>query len=127
MLAPRFVEAREGAAHLVVDPLLGPPASAAALALSDGGRLVNLGRSAGATAVLDSAVLRSRSLSVLGHTNNALTAQQRRDSLAAVVAHAARGELVVDHEVVALSAVADAWTRQAQGRAARRLVVDLTP
>jgi NADPH:quinone reductase-like Zn-dependent oxidoreductase len=126
VLAARFVEACQGAADVVVDPLFGPPASAAALALAQGGRLVNLGSSAGATAVLDSAVLRSRSLSVLGHTNNALTPQQRRDALSVVVAHAARGELAVDHEVVPLSAVADAWTRQAQGRADRRLVVDLT-
>jgi NADPH:quinone reductase-like Zn-dependent oxidoreductase len=126
VLAARFVEACGGSAHLVVDPLFGPPASAAVLALSEGGRLVNLGSSAGATAVLDSAVLRSRSLSILGHTNNALTADQRRTALTAVVRHAARGELVVDHELVPLSAVADAWNRQATGRADRRLVVDLT-
>jgi NADPH2:quinone reductase len=126
LLGRRFVETCDGAAHPVVDPLFGAPASAAALALSVGGRLVNLGSSAGATALLDSAVLRSRSLSVLGYTNNALTGEQRRAALSAVVAHAARGELTVDHEVVALSAVAEAWTRQAQGRADRRLVVDLT-
>ena len=40
--------------------------------------------------------------------------------------YAERGELTVDHEVVGLSGVAPAWTRQAQGRADRRLVVDLT-
>lgn len=126
-LSSRFVEACEGSADLVVDPLFGAPASAAALALSPGGRLVNLGSSAGATAVLDSAALRSRSLSVLGYTNNALTADERQQSLHAVVAHASRGELAVDHEVVPLSAVAQAWTRQAEGRAAHRIVVDLTP
>ncbi len=126
VLAARFVEACEGAAHLVVDPLSGVPASAAALALGEHGRLVNLGSSAGATAVLDSATLRSRSLSVLGHTNNALTSDQRRRSLTDVLGHAARGELTVDHEVVGLTAVAGAWSRQAQGRADRRLVVDLT-
>jgi NADPH:quinone reductase-like Zn-dependent oxidoreductase len=124
-LAARFTDACGGAAQLVVDPLFGVPAAAAALALSEGGRLVNLGSSAGPTAVLDSAALRSRSLSVLGYTNNALTQDERRAALSAVVAHAARGELVVDHEVVALSEVAAAWRRQAQGRADRRLVVDL--
>ena len=126
VLSARFAEACGGAADLVLDPLSGAPASAAALALGDGGRLVNLGSSAGATAVLDSASLRSRSLSVLGYTNNALTREQRRDALRAVLAHAARDELGVDHEVVPLSAVGEAWTRQAQGRADRRLVVDLT-
>jgi NADPH:quinone reductase len=126
VLAERFVEACAGPAHLVVDPLFGAPASAAAIALSDGGRLVNLGSSAGATAVLDSAALRSRSLSVLGYTNNALTTDERRTALQAVVGLAARGELTVEHEVVALSRVGDAWTRQAEGRADRRIVVDLT-
>lgn len=125
VLTQRFVEASDGAAHLVVDPLCGAPASAAALALSAGGRLVNLGSSAGPSAVLDSASLRSRSLSVLGYTNNALTGEQRRASLSAVVAHAARGALTVDHEVVPLSAVAQAWSRQAEGLADRRIVVDL--
>jgi NADPH:quinone reductase-like Zn-dependent oxidoreductase len=126
VLSGRFVEACDGFVDLVVDPLSGVPATAAALALAPGGRLVNLGSSAGATAVLDSATLRSRSLSVLGYTNNALTAEQRRAALATVLAHAAAGELHVDHEVVALSDVALAWSRQAQGRADRRLVVDLT-
>ena len=126
VLAQRFVEAAGGAVGLVVDPLCGAPASAAALALSEGGRLVNLGSSAGPTMLLDSATVRSRSLSVLGHTNNALTRVQRREALSAVVAHAAGGRLVVDHEVVALSDVGPAWTRQARGEADRRLVVDLT-
>lgn len=125
-LTRRFVDACEGAAHLVVDPLFGVPATAAAAALSPGGRLVNLGSSAGATASFDSAVLRSRELSVLGYTNTALTVEQRRDALAVVVGHAAAGELTVDHDVVALADVAQAWRRQAQGRADRRLVVDLT-
>lgn len=127
VLAPRFMRACEGPAQLVVDPLFGPPAAAAVRALGPGGRLVNLGSAAGATAVLDSATLRSRSLAVLGYTNNQLTAEQRREALARVVRSAARGELTVDHEVVPLADVAQAWTRQQQGRADRRLVVDLLP
>ena len=77
--------------------------------------------------VLDSATVRSRSLEVLGYTNVSLSQEQRRDALSAVVAAAARGELAVDHEVVALSDVGPAWARQARGEADRRLVVDLTP
>ena len=41
--------------------------------LAEGGRLVNLGGSSGDEAVFSSAVLRSKSASVLGYTNNALT------------------------------------------------------
>ena len=42
-------------------------------ALRPHGRLVNLGSSAGETAPIDSSTLRSRSLRVLGYTNNELT------------------------------------------------------
>ena len=125
VLAARFSQACGGQAQLVVDPLFGAPAAAAVRALGPGGRLVNLGSAAGATAVLDSATLRSRSLAVLGYTNTSLTPQQRRDALARVVRSAARGQLTVDHEVVPLADVAQAWTRQSQGRADRRIVVDL--
>lgn len=124
-LARRFVAACDGPADLVLDPLFGAPAAAALRALGPGGRLVNLGGSALPTATFDSATLRSRSLRVLGYTNNELSADQRCGALTAVLAHAARGELRVDHEVVPLDRVADAWDAQ-QGRAAVRLVVDLT-
>ena len=125
VLAGRFAQACGGAADLVLDPLCGAPASAALQALGTGGRLVHLGSAAGATAVLDSSTLRSRSLSVLGYTNNALTLEERREALVTVVRLAAQGRLQVDHETVPLLHVADAWTRQQQGRADRRLVVDL--
>jgi NADPH:quinone reductase-like Zn-dependent oxidoreductase len=125
-LSRRFVAACDGPADLVLDPLFGAPATAALRALGPGGRLVNLGGSAGATAVFDSATLRSRSLRVLGYTNNELTADQRREALTALLGHAARGELSVDHEVVPLDRVAQAWDAQQSGRAGVRLVVDLT-
>ena len=40
-----------------------------------------------------------------------------------VAEHARAGRLTVDHEAVALADVAEAWRRQAAGRADRRLVV----
>ena len=125
-LARRFTGACDGAADLVLDPLFGAPAAAALRALGPGGRLVNLGGSASPTAPIDSATLRSRSLRVLGYTNNELSAEQRRDALREVVRHAAAGELRVEHEVVPLDRVAEAWSRQQRGRARARLVVDLT-
>ena len=125
-LSSRFTAACDGPADLVLDPLFGVPAAAALRALGPGGRLVNLGSSAGATAAIDSATLRSRSLRVLGYTNNELTAEQRRHALTQVLRHAADGALAVDHEVVGLDRVAEAWTRQQDGRASARLVIDLT-
>ena len=101
----------DGPVDLVVDPLFGVPAAAALRALRPHGRLVNLGSSAAETAPLDSATLRSRSLRVLGYTNNELTPPQRAEALAHVVAEVLAGRLTAAHERVSLSAVTAAWTR----------------
>jgi NADPH:quinone reductase-like Zn-dependent oxidoreductase len=114
-----------GTADVVVDTIFGVAATAASRALAPFGRLVNIGGLSGDSAALSSAVLRSRTASVLGYTNALLTIDQRREALDAVFAHAAAGRLTVGHEVVPLSAIADAWRRQASGQAGVRLV--LTP
>ncbi|MGY1742078.1 MULTISPECIES: quinone oxidoreductase family protein [unclassified Blastococcus] len=124
-LAGALRDALGGDADVVVDPVCGVAATAAARVLAPGGRLVNLGGASGDTAEFSSAVLRSRSAEILGYTNVGLTPQQRRDALDAVFRHAAAGEIAVDAEQVPLADVAAAWGRQATGRATRRLV--LTP
>ncbi len=123
VLTERLLAAGDGPADLVVDPLFGAPAVAATRALRPGGRLVNLGSAAGETATLDSATLRSRSLRVLGYTNNELTAAQRRDAVTRVAAAVADGSLAVAHETVPLDAVAAAWSRQAAGDTTGRIVL----
>jgi NADPH:quinone reductase-like Zn-dependent oxidoreductase len=124
-LAARFAEASGGAVDVVVDPVFGAAATAASRVLAEGGRLVNLGGASGDVADFSSAVLRSRSLHLLGYTNNALTPAERAAALTAVAGHAAEGRLGVAHEVLPLTGVADAWRRQASGDAGARLV--LTP
>jgi NADPH:quinone reductase-like Zn-dependent oxidoreductase len=121
-LAGRMRDAADGGVDLVVDPVFGPAATAAAQALAERGRLVNLGGASGDVAEFSSAVLRSRSAEVLGYTNNALTVEQRRQAIDAVAEHAAAGLVAVDHETVPLSEVNDGWRRQASGEAAVRLV-----
>lgn len=124
-LAARLAEACDGPVDVVVDPLCGAPATAAARLLADGGRLVNLGSSAGPTMTVDSAMLRSRSAEVLGYTNNALTAAQRDRALLDVLDHASAGRIAVQHEVVPLEDVTSAWQRQVDGAVGGRVVVDL--
>jgi NADPH:quinone reductase-like Zn-dependent oxidoreductase len=125
-LEARIRDSLDGPLDVVVDPLCGNPATAAARLLGEGGRLVNLGSSAGPTMEVDSAALRSRTAAVLGYTNNAITTEQRDGALLDVLGHAAAGRLRVDHEVVPLDLVGEAWARQADGSATTRLVVDLT-
>ncbi|MGY2004746.1 zinc-binding dehydrogenase [Blastococcus sp. SYSU DS1024] len=124
-LAARFADATGGRLDLVVDPVFGAAATAASRALSAGGRLVNLGGASGDTAEFSSAVLRGKSASVLGYTNNALTAAQRAEAVGAIAREAAAGRLSVAHEQVPLAEVAAAWQRQATGDPGVRLV--LTP
>src|SRR6185436_424224 len=76
-LTTRLRTAVDGPADLVIDPVFGVPAAAALRVLRPGGRLVNLGSSAAATAPFDSATLRSGSLKILGYTNNGLSVGER--------------------------------------------------
>jgi NADPH:quinone reductase-like Zn-dependent oxidoreductase len=122
-LAARFARACGGRLDVVVDPVFGTAATAASRVLSDGGRLVNLGGMSGDVAEFSSAVLRSKSASVLGYTNNALTPAQRRAALTAVAEHAAAGRLAVAYEEVGLADVADAWRRQETGDVGVRLIL----
>lgn len=122
-LTATFREACGGPVDVVVDPVFGLAAAAASRVLADHGRLVNLGGASGDTAEFSSAVLRSRSADVLGYTNNALTPAERREALESVFRHAATGALSVAHEEIPLAAAADAWQRQATGRAGVRLVL----
>jgi NADPH:quinone reductase-like Zn-dependent oxidoreductase len=112
-----------GEYDVVVDPVFGAGAAAAARSLAVGGRLVNLGGSAGDQAAFSSALLRSRSAEILGYTNNALTPKQRAEAITEIVRHAAAGKLGVAHEVVPLAGVSEAWQRQQAGEAPVRLVL----
>ena len=122
-LTARISEACEGSVDVVVDPVFGTAATAACRVLGTGGRLVNLGGASGDVAEFSSSVLRSRTIDVLGYTNNALTPERRREALEAVFRHAATGSLSVAHEVMPLADAAEAWRRQAAGHAGGRLVV----
>ena len=122
-LAAALREAAGGSVDVVVDPLFGAPATAAVRVLAEGGRLVNLGGSSSDAATFSSAVLRSRSLEILGYTNNSLTPEQRRDALTAVLEQAAAGHLRVAHEAWPLARAGEAWARQASSDASGRLVL----
>ncbi len=118
-LAERMRAAAGGPVDVVVDPVGGDTASAALLALAEHGRLVHLGASGGPTATFSSAALRSGSHSILGYTNNALTAAQKAAALGAVLEH----RCTVTYETVGLDAVADGWTRAGAAPNGRVVVV----
>jgi NADPH:quinone reductase-like Zn-dependent oxidoreductase len=84
-LTDRIADAAGGPVDVIVDPVFGATATAAFPTLGTYGRMINIGASGGDVAELSSAVLRSRSISVLGYTNNAISAAQRADALRAVL------------------------------------------
>jgi NADPH2:quinone reductase len=110
------IDRLEGPADLIVDPVFGEPAAVALRTLRPGGALVNLGSSAGATAPIDSATLRSGSLRILGYTNNALSTADRAAVITEIAAHATAGRLTVTHSAVPFAEVAAAWTDEGPGR-----------
>ena len=118
-------QAADGPLNVVVDPVFGWVGEAATRALAAYGRLVNLGGSAGDTAPLSSAVVRGKTLAVLGDTNHALTPEQRAEALTGVVGLAADGLVRVEHRVRPLAEIDAAWAEVASGSAAGRQV--LTP
>ncbi|GAA0818735.1 zinc-binding alcohol dehydrogenase family protein [Streptosporangium amethystogenes subsp. fukuiense] len=122
-LAARFAAVIDGPVDLVLDPLFGVPAAAAAHTLRPGGRLVNLGGSAGETCPIDSATLRGRSLRLLGYTNNELSPERRAASLTLIAEQSLLGNLSVAHESMPLSAAGEAWRRQHEGTATGRIVL----
>jgi NADPH:quinone reductase-like Zn-dependent oxidoreductase len=115
--------AGHGPYDVILDPVFGVPATAAARELATGGRLVNLGGASGDTAELSSASLRSRTAAVLGYTNNALSAEQRRDALTTVLEHAAAGRIRLDAEECHLRDVESTWSQVAAGSAGSRRVL----
>ena len=123
VLVAQLTEACQGTVDVVLDPVFGAVASAAARVLSEGGRLVNLGSSSADEATFSSAVLRSRSIEVLGYTNNALSTEQRRAALTEICRYAASGDLAVAHVSRPLAGVAEVWRGMTAGTVAVRCVL----
>jgi NADPH:quinone reductase-like Zn-dependent oxidoreductase len=117
--------AEHGPFDVVLDPVFGVAATAASRHLSPHGRLVNLGGASGDEATFSSAVLRSRTASVLGYTNNGITAEQRSESIAAVLDHAAAGRIRVQYDVHPIAEVEKVWSRVGAGEADGRCVLSL--
>jgi len=121
-LTERLIEAADGPIDVVIDPVFGEPAAAAADGLGAGGRLVNLGGAAGDRTDFSSAALRGKSIAILGYTNNAITSAQRAAALGSVLDLASDGKLEVSHVVRPLSECTEAWAEA--GRSGTRVVLD---
>lgn len=100
---------------LVVDLLWGEPVRAAVEAAAPGARIVHVGQSAGPEATLASAAVRGKRLFILGHSNFALSSDERRQAYLDVAGHVAAGRIRIDVETFSLDEVDAAWTAQESG------------
>lgn len=122
-LAQAFREACGGSGpNLIVDPLWGPPLVAAVEAAATGARVVNLGQSAGAEALIRSAAVRGKQLEILGFSDFAVPPTVWAAEYCCLIDHAAEGRVALPIERIPLARVAEAWQRQAAG-AERKLVL----
>ena len=92
-------------------------------AAAPGWRLVQIGQSAGAEALLSSAPVRGKMGELYGYTVFAVTKDVLREQYLRLLAHAAASEIVFDIEAYPLERIAEAWERQAAGASAKIVVM----
>jgi NADPH2:quinone reductase len=124
-LAERFRESAgdAGGFDVIVDPLWGEPGVAAMEASTRFTRHVALGQSAGMHASVSVATVRNKPLTIVGHTNYAITFEDQQAAYVEMCAHAAAGRLTADVEATPLDDVASAWERLRAGSPGTKLVV----
>ena len=100
---------------LVVDTLWGEPVRAATEAAAPEARIVHVGQSAGPEASLASAAVRGKRLSIFGHSNFALSPDERRQAYLEVAGHVAAGRITIEVQRFSLEDVSEAWAAQERG------------
>jgi NADPH:quinone reductase-like Zn-dependent oxidoreductase len=120
-LTEAFKEAGGGGVDVVIDPLFGEPAAAALEAGNGGARLVNVGRVAGSESVFTPATLRNKT--ALGLSTHYLPSEERRRAYRTLIELAVERKLTLDHEVLPLEQIGDAWRRQAASPG-QKLIID---
>jgi len=99
-----------------IDPVWGDPLADALQYAQRHARIVHVGQSAGAQSPLRSADVRGKELVVMGHSNFALSKEERDRAHLELLDHLTAGRIHLDYETFALNDVADAWAHQRKGK-----------
>ena len=124
-LQTAFSDAAGGPLDVVIDPLWGPPAMAALAVLATDGRMVNVGESAGTDVSLPLAQIRNKQGAILTLSSGWMALESKQEVYRRVLEHAVAQRIEVDHEVVPLAEVGEAWERQGASPG-RKLVIRTT-
>lgn len=106
-----------------VDPIWGEPLADALSRAARHARVVHVGQSAGPEAPLRSADVRGKELTIMGHSNFALSREDRDRAYLELLDHVAAGRIVVDLERHPLDDVETAWAHQRQRPVRKQVVI----
>ena len=99
-----------------IDPVWGEPLANALQYAQRHARVVHVGQSAGRTSPLASADVRGKELTILGHSNFALSKEERDRAYLELLDHLAAGRITLDYETFDIEDVAKAWDNQRGGK-----------
>jgi NADPH:quinone reductase-like Zn-dependent oxidoreductase len=116
-------EAADGGFDVTIDMLWGSPAIAAMKAAARFARHVEVGNMAGEEIVLPAPLIRSASIDVRGFSVAHPPDDVKREGYLRLTEHAAKGDISVDVDRLALDEVATAWERQRQGAGGPKMVL----
>jgi NADPH:quinone reductase-like Zn-dependent oxidoreductase len=98
-----------------IDPLWGEPLARVLGVAARHARIVHIGQSAGPESPLRSADVRGKELTIMGHSNFAMSAADRNRAYLELLEHLVAGRVALDLLRYPLDAVAEAWERQSSG------------
>lgn len=98
-----------------IDPVWGEPLAHALAHAARHARIVHIGQSAGPEAPLRSADLRGKELTIMGHSNFAMTKEEHDRAYLELLGHVTAGRIALDVERFPLDRAAEAWERQRSG------------
>ena len=98
-----------------IDPVWGEPLADALQFAQRHARVVHLGQSAGPTSPLRSADVRGKELAIMGHSNFAMSAEERNRAYLELLDHVTAGRIAVDVRRFPLDRAAEAWELQRSG------------
>jgi NADPH2:quinone reductase len=99
-----------------IDPVWGEPLADALQYAQRHARIVHIGQSAGPQSPLRSADVRGKELVLLGHSNFALSKEERDRAYLELLDHLVAGRITLDYETFPLEDVAAAWANQRGGK-----------
>jgi NADPH2:quinone reductase len=98
-----------------IDPVWGQPLADALAHAAPHARIVHVGQSAGPESPLRSADVRGKELTIMGHSNFQLSAEERRRAQLELLEHMTAGSIELPIERYPLDRAAEAWERQRSG------------